>query len=680
MTFAIQAEKLVSYTIPKHEAEKLAAKMNACIQELPTELAWQKISKTLLTTQHPFALHNYLFSALFPNWQSNPTSAPAWLPEPHTLSQTNLYHCLSEWQLPTLTDMRNWAEKNPFEFWQRIITKLDIRFKQNYTDICTITQGIETPHWLVNAKMNIADSCFTADDSATALIFYDKQQLLQKMTFRELNDYTNRIAHSLLLQGFQATDAIAIAMPMTVDAVAIYLGIIKMGGIVVSIADSFSSEEIATRLRIANAKGIFTQDFILRGEKKLPLYSKVIAAHAPMTIVLPCEHSLTETLRSNDTAWQDFLSDTAINESHPCDPMTTCNILFSSGTTGDPKAIPWNHTTAIKTASDAFLHQNIQSGDVLAWPTNLGWMMGPWLIFAAFINKAAIAIYPDVARDRQFGDFVQQANVTMLGVVPTLVATWRQSQCMAGVDWHHIKIFSSTGECSNPEDMLYLMSLANYKPVIEYCGGTEIGGSYLTSTVIEKNYPALFSGPALGTKLLLLDETGQPTTNGEVALIPPILGLSTTLLNANHHDVYYANMPCSPQQEILRRHGDQALRFANGYYCVLGRLDDTMNLGGIKISSAEIERALVGLDDIRETAAIAITPAQHGPSQLVIYAATTKELNKEKIMQNMQARINSLLNPLFKIHDVVFVADLPKTASNKIMRRMLRKNYQAVVE
>jgi acetyl-CoA synthetase len=610
----------------------------------------------------------------------NANVTPAWIPTQENILSSNIYQFMTDGGITNLTDFRAWAFEHYREFWPRIISRLDIVFKKPFTNICKLDKSQESPQWLLNAKLNIADSCFTAKHTETALIFYDKHQKLQKMSYGELNHYTNQIAFSLTAQDFKAGDAIAIVMPMSADAVAIYLGIIKMGGVVVSIADSFSSEEIATRLRITQAKGIFTQDTILRGEKKLSLYTKVIAAEAPITIVLPCNEIISETLRLGDLAWNIFLLDHEISESTACDPMSACNILFSSGTTGDPKAIPWNHTTPIKVASDAFFHQNIQPGDVLTWPTNLGWMMGPWLVFAALINNATIAIYPDVARDRAFGEFVQNTKVTMLGVVPTLVATWRQSHCMENLDWKNIKVFSSTGECSNPDDMLYLMSLANNKPIIEYCGGTEIGGCYLTSTVIENNYPALFSGPAIGMHLLLLDEAGNPTQNGEVAILPPSIGLSTSLLNANHHEIYFANMPHSPQGKILRRHGDQACQLDNGYYCILGRLDDTMNLGGIKISSAEIERSLVGIDDIHETAAIAITPALQGPSQLIIYAATTHLPDKNTMMKTMQARINSQLNPLFKIHDVVFITELPKTASNKIMRRVLRNHYQANVE
>jgi acetyl-CoA synthetase len=302
--------------------------------------------------------------------------------------------------------------------------------------------------------------------------------------------------------------------------------------------------------------------------------------------------------------------------------------------------------------------------------------MGPWLIFAALINEATIALYDDAPRDREFGLFIQNAKVTMLGVVPTLVATWRQSNCMQGMDWHHIKRFSSTGECSNPEDMLYLMSLAGYKPIIEYCGGTEIGGAYISSTMVENNYPSIFTTPTMGLDLALIDENGKLTANGEVALIPPSIGLSTELLNADHHKTYFADMPILPDGRVLRRHGDQIQRFPDNRYFVLGRVDDTMNLGAIKVSSAEIERVLAGTDDIIETAAIGVTLNQHGPSHLVIYAATQTDLDKEKIKKLMQQKINQYLNPLFKIHDVIFTRELPKTASNKIMRRVLRKQYQ----
>ena len=110
--------------------------------------------------------------------------------------------------------------------------------------------------------------------------------------------------------------------------------------------------------------------------------------------------------------------------------------------------------------------------------------MGPWLVYAALMNKAAMALFSGAASTRKFAEFVEDAGVTMLGLVPSLVSVWRRTGCLDGLDWSQIRAFSSSGECSNPHDMLYLMSRAGYKPVIEYCGGTEIGGAYITGTVV----------------------------------------------------------------------------------------------------------------------------------------------------------------------------------------------------
>ena len=159
-------------------------------------------------------------------------------------------------------------------------------------------------------------------------------------------------------------------------------------------------------------------------------------------------------------------------------------MLFSSGTTGEPKAIPWTHLTPIKAAMDAHFHHDVHPEDILAWPTNLGWMMGPWLIYSSLLNGAALALYDDRPTDAAFGRFVQDAGVTMLGVVPSMVAAWRSSGCLEGLDWSAVSRFSSTGEASNPDDMAWLMHVSGDKPVLEYCGGTEIGGAYLCGSMV----------------------------------------------------------------------------------------------------------------------------------------------------------------------------------------------------
>ncbi len=129
---------------------------------------------------------------------------------------------------------------------------------------------------------------------------------------------------------------------------------------------------------------------------------------------------------------------------------------------------------------------------------------------------------------------------------------------------------------------------------------------------------------------------------------------------------------------MLRRHGDQMQRLANGYFRAQGRADDCMNLGGIKVSSLQIEEVVDGVRGVRETAAVAVSPPGGGPSMLVVYVVSTgeTEFSAADLRSKMQQAIRAKLNPLFKVHDVVITEALPRTASNKVMRRTLRAEYE----
>jgi acetyl-CoA synthetase len=459
---------------------------------------------------------------------------------------------------------------------------------------------------------------------------------------------------------------------MTLQAVAGYLGVVKAGGMVVSVAGSFAATEIQTRLEIAGADAVITQGVITRGRRVLPMYSKVLDADPPRVIVVEPEPGQ---LREGDLDWEEFLGETRPFPAVEVAGNDYMNILFSSGTTGTPKAIPWTHLTPIKAAADAHFHHDIHPGDVLAWPTNLGWMMGPWLIYAALLNQATIALFDDTPTERWFGEFVEWAEVTMLGVVPSLVRVWRETECMEELDWSRIRAFSSTGEASNRADMRYLMTLAGGRPVIEYCGGTEIGGGYLTGTMVQPCVPAAFSTPALGLDIAVLDEVGNPADVGELFLIPPSIGLSTELLNRDHQEEYYADTPPGPEGQQLRRHGDYFARLDATYYRARGRVDDTMNLGGIKVSSAEIERVAVEIEGVREAAAIAVPLQGGGPSKLIVYVVGEEGADLTDVKDDMTNAIRDRLNPLFKVHSAIPIEALPRTASNKVKRRELRDHY-----
>jgi acetyl-CoA synthetase len=655
-------------------ARTMLQSVDDCLSKGQANQAWEKVSRQWLTPTHPFELHRAMYERCHGENALLLSLGPAWFPDQATIARSNIASALRELRLPDYPAFYRWSIENRPDYWKLLIDRLNVCFQKSYDRVLDAMDPIH-PRWLEGARFNIADTCLGGDANAPAVLQSDRDGRIQTTTYGQLRSLVGRVANGLVAGGIRPGDVVAMVMPVTAASVASYLAVIAAGAAVVSIPDSFASSEIAMRLRISEAKLIFTQDGIDWGAKRIDLYDKVKTAAMDVPIIMYSAESSVAGLRPQDHRWTDFLSADERVTSMPRDPHDPINILFSSGTTSEPKAIPWDHTTPIKCAADGHFHHDLHPGDVTCWPTNLGWMMGPWLIFASLMNRAAIALHTQAPHDAGFGRLVRDAKVTMLGCVPSLVRAWKKTDCMRGLDWSGIRAFSSSGECSNAVDSLYLMHLAGYRPVIEYCGGTEIGGAYATSTVVQPNIPAAFSTPALGLEMALLDEHGKPARSGEAFLIGPSIGLSTRLLNKDHDSIYFSDAPRTATGALMRRHGDELEQLPNGYYRVAGRCDDTMNLGGIKVGCAEIERALIGVAGVFETAAIAIAPPGGGPSQLVIFVVPDPGgaiPPVPELKAAMQQQIRQRLNPLFSIHAVEVTTQLPRTASNKVMRRELR--------
>ncbi|KAL5723462.1 putative acyl-activating enzyme 17 [Ranunculus cassubicifolius] len=673
----------------------------------PPEI-WNQISKHLLNPNLPFNFHQLMYYGCYKGFNSDP---PAWIPDPETAASTNAGRILEKHgkellgsrymdPISSFSDFQKFSVSNAEDYWKMVLNEMNIIF--SVPPSCILREHSSGGEWLAGALLNSAENCLcvNAKRSLEDIVVKwrgegDDDLPVKTMTLKELREEVWLVAYALQTLDLAKGSSIAIDMPMNVTAVVIYLAIVLAGYVVVSIADSFAPGEISTRLKISSAKAIFTQDYIRRGNKRLPLYSRVVDAESPSAIVVPVGgSSFSMKLREHDVSWPIFLervkhlksgSFTAVHQ--PVDEFT--NILFSSGTTGEPKAIPWTHATPLKAAADAWCHMDVRKGDVVAWPTNLGWMMGPWLVYASLLNGASLALYDGSPLDSGFAKFVQDAKVTMLGVVPSIVRAWKSTNSTFGYDWSAIRCFGSTGEASTVDEYLWLIGRAHYKPVIEYCGGTEIGGGFVTGSFLQAQSLSAFSTPAMGCALFILGSDGNPIPEnapgtGELALAPTMFGASTTLLNADHYDIYFKGMPLW-KEKILRRHGDEFERTSSGYYRAHGRADDTMNLGGIKVSSIEIERVCNGVDNsILETAAIGIPPLGGGPEQLVIVVvfkdSTNSVSDSEKLKKSFNSLLQKKLNPLFKVAHVIPVSSLPRTASNKVMRRVLRKQLAEVVQ
>ncbi|KAL3352143.1 hypothetical protein AABB24_020289 [Solanum stoloniferum] len=687
-------------------AGKLHGELNRIVRNYgsATPQTWYHISKELLTPSLPFSFHQMMYYGCYKDFGPDP---PAWLPDPKTARLTNIGQLLerrgkeflgSKYEDPisSFSDFQRFSVSDQEVFWKTILEEMNISF--SVPPECILRESPSHPggQWLPGARVNPAKNCLSLRKrtlSDVAIIWRSEgndEAPVEKMTCQELRESVWEVAYALESLGLEKGSAIAIDMPMDVNSVVIYLAIVLAGYVVVSIADSFAPSEISTRLILSKAKAIFTQDFIPRGEKKIPLYSRVVEAHSPMAIVIPNRaSSLSIELRDGDISWPDFLDRVKDSKGlefvaveQPIDAFT--NILFSSGTTGDPKAIPWTLLTPFKAAADGWCHMDIKNGDVVAWPTNLGWMMGPWLVYAPLLNGASIALYNGSPLGSGFAKFVQDAKVTMLGVIPSIVRTWKAKNSPDGYDWSTIRCFGSTGEASSVDEYLWLMGRAEYKPIIEYCGGTEIGGSFVSGSMLQPQSLAAFSTAVMGCSLHILGDDGFPIPSdvpgiGELALGPLMFGASSTLLNADHNEIYFKGMPVL-NGKVLRRHGDVFERTSKGYYHAHGRADDTMNLGGIKVSSLEIERICNAVDEnILETAAVGVPPAAGGPEKLVIAVVFKDSDNLEQKLVNLLISFNTALqrklNPLFKVSSIVPLPSLPRTATNKVMRRVLRQQF-----
>ncbi|GAV63693.1 AMP-binding domain-containing protein/DUF3353 domain-containing protein/DUF4009 domain-containing protein [Cephalotus follicularis] len=699
--------------IPSQAADKHHQKLTEIIHTYGTDTpaTWQNITSQILLPHLPFSFHQMLYYGCYKGFAPDP---PAWLPHPESAILTNVGRLLesrgkeflgSKYKDPisSFSDFQEYSVLNPEVYWKTIMDELCVSFSippQCILRENTIGNRLSSNpggQWLPGAFVNPARNCLSLNSkrklNGIAIRWRDEGDdylPVKSMTFKDLRAEVWLIAYALNALGLEKRSAIAIDMPMNVNSVFIYLAIVLAGHVVVSIADSFAAPEISTRLKISGAKAIFTQDRIIRGDKSIPLYSRVVDAQAPMAIVIPTQGStFSMELRDGDIYWHDFLETVRNLKEHefvaveqPVEAFT--NILFSSGTTGEPKAIPWTHITPFKAAADAWCHMDIQSGDIIAWPTNLGWMMGPWLVYASLLNGASMALFNGSPLGSGFAKFVQDAKVTMLGVIPSIVRAWKSTNCTAGYDWSAIRCFSSTGEASNVDEYLWLMGRSYYKPIIEYCGGTEIGGGFISGSLLQAQSLAAFSTPAMGCSLYILGDDGYPIPQntpgmGELALGPLLFGASSTLLNADHYGVYFRGMPIW-NGKILRRHGDVFERTSRGYYHAHGRADDTMNLGGIKVSSIEIERICNAVDaNILETAAVGVPPPEGGPERLVIAVVFKDSNNSTPDLNQLRMSFNSVvqktLNPLFRVSRVVPLSSLPRTATNKVMRRVLRQHF-----
>jgi acetyl-CoA synthetase len=368
-------------------------------------------------------------------------------------------------------------------------------------------------------------------------------------------------------------------------------------------------------------------------------------------------------------------------ETEAFDPETPVLLIYTSGTTGRPKgAVHVQGGFPIKTAQDMAHGFDVQADDVVFWFTDIGWMMGPWLIFGSLILGATMVLYegtPDTPGPDRLWRIVADHKVSILGVSPTLV----RGLMSAGADHPRrhdlssLRVLGGTGEPWNPEPFNWYFTQVGKRrlPVINYSGGTEIAGGILCGNVLSRLRPCSFAGPLPGIAADVLDDQGRSVRGevGELAIRQPWPGMTRGFWGSRERylETYWSRFPG------VWVHGDWAYVADDGLWYVLGRSDDTIKVAGKRLGPAEVESVLVANPLVAESAAIGVPDELKGEALVCFVVLRAGHDSTPELADQLKDEVAVALGRPLRPKSVSFVSDLPRTRNAKILRRVVKAVY-----
>jgi len=638
----------------------------------------------------------------------------AWRPDPAAVADTNLARFWRAQGLASYADLQAWALADVGRFWDAAIADLGLQFETPYAQVLDASAGIERPQWLVGGRMNIVHNLLdryagTPTAARDAIRYESEDGETVTMTYAELSDAVGVCAAGLRAYGLGAGHAVGLLMPMTPELVVAFLAVCKIGGVVLPLFSGYGADAVAQRLADGGAVALVVSDGLPRRGRAVPLKPVADAALAQVpgvTRVFVHNRMGPDALGGappmtpgRDIPWSDLVAvgrravatDPASARTESTSAEAPVMLIYTSGTTGRPKGAVHTHGGfPVKAAQDLRLPMDVRPGDAVWWMSDMGWMMGPWLVFGTLLCGATMVLY-DGAPDAAVGGGTDPGRVwgvcarhgvTLFGLSPSLVRSLMPHGAapLRAHDLSALRAIGSTGSPWDPESWRWTFEtvLGSSRPILNYSGGTEISGGIVCGTFVEPVKPCGFPGPVVGMDADVVADDGQPVREavGELILRQPWIGMTRGFhtapaddpleSEARYRDAYWT------RHAGVWTHGDFAAVDADGQWFILGRSDDTIKVAGKRLGPAEAENAIVADERVAEAAAVGVPDDVKGEALVLFARLASGAEESEDLRAELSARVAGALGKALTPKAVYFVDALPRTRNAKVMHRVIR--------
>jgi acetyl-CoA synthetase len=612
----------------------------------------------------------------------------AWSPDPGQARATNTGRFMAIHGIDDFEALVARSAAEPEWFWVAVVDFLGLPFDPTWTTVRDTSRGHPWATWYVGGGFNMSAACVDRwageDPDRVALRSQKENGDTRELTYGELLEQVERLAGAISSLGVARGDAVAVFLPMSQEAVVALLAVARIGAIFIPVFSGYAAEAVATRLDDPKPKLMICADgFERRGNlvrtKETADEATAMAGDLDhMLVVDYVQRADTPMTEGRDVWWHEVVPDAprvGAARTWSEDPVL---IAYTSGTTGRPKgAVHVQAGLTVKLAQEGAFQLDVKRDDVLMWATDMGWIMGPWMVIAGLANGAAIATYdgaPNHPGPDRIWQVASELGLTILGISPTLVRALQPhgAQQARKHDLSALRLFGSTGEPWNPEPWWWLFGEVGEgkRPIMNISGGTEVGACILSTNLVQGIKPTALGKPALGMDADVYDDAGNPVQGevGELVIRGSWPGMTRGFWDEPERYIatYWSRF------DDTWVHGDWASVDEDGFWYLHGRSDDTLNIAGKRIGPAEVESVAVALDEVVMAAAIGVPDEVKGESIALYLVPAPGITPDEALTRQVSAACVAGLGKAFRPRSVHWVDDLPRTRSQKIMRRVVK--------